>query len=481
MQGSLSQGVLPGVLREIYVERRSGLLHFVHGEARYSVRFVNGSIVHAQSNVPQARLGEIMVGQGLLSQADLARAQATVARTKRRMGEVLVGMGVLNWERLGDALALQVRELLLQVFSWTEGRYEFEPRAEAVDHATLKLSTGDMILEAVRRVSGAPAVRHGLGDLERTLILSTDPLLRFQRLTLSAADGYVLSRVDGLSTAREIVAMIPLPAEEVERSLLGLLSTGLVEYLTPRAHTPVDAGATPRAEVLEAAAKLVSRDHYEVLEIPRDATQPAIMAAYYRQAQRFHPDGHHLPSLSDLGAELDAVFQRVSEAYETLRRPALRQAYDQMLTRTAASATTGTLDAEAEARLVEETLQRVESLLTETSHADAIQALEAILPLARGRLVVKTRLLLARSHLKRPRGARQAETELTAVLQQDPAHVEAHLMLGRLYRDRGMRDRASASFRRALEIDPRHKTAFAELESMGEPRTEGLLGRLLKR
>ena len=64
MQGSLSPGVLPGVLREIYVERRYGLLHFVRGGERYSVRFVNGSIVHAQSNVP-GRLGEIMVGQGL--------------------------------------------------------------------------------------------------------------------------------------------------------------------------------------------------------------------------------------------------------------------------------------------------------------------------------------------------------------------------------------------------------------------------------
>ena len=132
------------------------------------------------------------------------------------MGEVLVEMGALKWERLGDALALQVRELLLQVFSWTDGRYELEPRAEAAGHATLKHSTGEMILEAVRGVRGAAAVRHGLGNLDCTVILSTDPLLRFQRLTLSAADGYVLSRVDGIATAREIVAMIPLPEAEVE-------------------------------------------------------------------------------------------------------------------------------------------------------------------------------------------------------------------------------------------------------------------------
>ena len=123
-----------------------------------------------------------------------------------------------------------------------------------------------------------------------------------------------------------------------------------------------------------------------------------------------------------------------------------------MLARSAAMASAGTADAEAEARLVEETLQRVEHLLTETSYADAIQALEAVLPLARGRLLTRTRLLLARSYLKNPRGARQAEVELTTVLQQEPSHVEAHLMLGRLYRDRGLRAR-----RRFLPARPRDR------------------------
>ena len=479
MSGSLSPGVLPGVLREIYVGRRSGLLHFARGALRYGVRFVNGNIVHAESNQPRARLGEIMVGQGLLSQAHLDRAQDAVARTGRRLGEVLVEMGALNWDRLGDALAVQVRELLLQVFSWTEGGYEFQPRSDAGGHATLKLSTGEMILEAVRRVEGAAAVRHGLGGLERTVILSTDPLLRFQRLTLGPVDGYVLSRVDGIATAKQIVSMIPLPAEDVERSLLGLLCTGLVEYLPPQETMEATSGAAARADVLDVALRLASRDHYEVLEVPRDATQAAIMAAYYRQARRFHPDGHHDPALSDLRDQLEAVFQRVSEAYETLRRPALRQAYDQMLSRAGSSASAAAPDAEA--RVVEDTLHRVEQLLTETSYADAIQTLEALLPLARGRLLARTRLLLARSYLKSPRGARLAETELASLLQQDPSCVEAHLMLGRLYRDRGLRERAGASFRRALELEPQHRAAFAELESLGEGRAEGLLGRFLRR
>jgi curved DNA-binding protein CbpA len=265
----------------------------------------------------------------------------------------------------------------------------------------------------------------------------------------------------------------------VERSLLALLSTGLVEYLVRPEEAAAAKGAASRAEVLDAALHLASRDHYEVLEVPRDATQAAVMAAYYAQARRFHPDGHHDPALADLRDQLGAVFQRVSEAYETLHRPALRQAYDQMLSRAGPSA--GASSADAEARVVEETLHRAEQLLTETSYADAIQTLEALLPLARGRLQARTRMLLVRAYLKSPRGARPAEAELTSLLQQDGSNVEAHLMLGRLYRDRGLRDRAAASFRRALEIEPQNRAAFAELESLGAPRGEGLLARFLKR
>jgi curved DNA-binding protein CbpA len=225
---------------------------------------------------------------------------------------------------------------------------------------------------------------------------------------------------------------------------------------------------------------LAGRNHYDVLELPRDATQAAIMAAYYRQARRFHPDAHHDPALSDLRDQFEAAFQRVSEAYETLRRPALRAAYDEMLGRSDGPAAASP-DVAADARLVEDTLLRVDQLLSETSYADAIQTLEAVVPLAQGKLLARTRMLLARAYLKSPRGAKLAEAELTRLLEKDPSYVDAHLMLGRLYRDRGLRERAASSFKRVLEIEPHNRAAFADLESLGEARDEGLIGRFLKR
>ena len=77
-------------------------------------------------------------------------------------------------------------------------------------------------------------IRYNLGDIDRVLALSSDPLLRFQKIALTPADGYVLSRVDGTPRAREVLELIPLPAVETQRSLFGLLSTGVVEFCRGR-------------------------------------------------------------------------------------------------------------------------------------------------------------------------------------------------------------------------------------------------------
>ena len=64
-----------------------------------------------------------------------------------------------------------------------------------------------MILEAVHGIQDPDVIRYALGDIDRVLALSTDPLLRFQNITLTPTDGFVLSRVDGTLSAREITQL----------------------------------------------------------------------------------------------------------------------------------------------------------------------------------------------------------------------------------------------------------------------------------
>lgn len=65
------------------------------------------------------------------------------------------------------------------------------------------------------------------------------------------------------------------------------------------------------------------RDYYEVMGVARNATADDIKRAYRRLARKYHPDVSKEP-----GAE--ARFKEVGEAYEVLKDPEKRAAYDQL-------------------------------------------------------------------------------------------------------------------------------------------------------
>src|SRR6266496_4356741 len=227
--------------------------------------------------------------------------------------------------------------------------------------------------------------------------------------------------------------------------------------------------------------KVGNRNHFEVLELERSADAAAVKAAYFRLAKRFHPDAYREPGMEDLHHKLKAVFVRLSEAKEVLGNPRKRGDYESTMPRRTfnppraespeVSSPSGSPSqsvrgwaepsqtGEETTRRGEEALARAEAFVAEEKYWDAIQALETNLGALAGPRLQKARLLLARAYAKNPKWLRRAQEAALKVTKDDPGNADAYLVLASVYRAGGLESRATAMYRKVLELQPQNKEA----------------------
>jgi tetratricopeptide (TPR) repeat protein len=531
------------ILREAFVGGKTGQLHLACGGRRKSLRILKGRVLHGTSDANGEHLGDVLVRYGLLSQADLDPAVAVVLRERRRLGAVLAEMGLIDTDAFEEAIGIHVREILFSALEEPDATFSFEELAEdslETDRACPQ-SMGQVILEATRRVFDPSLVRRLLGDTARVLTLSPDPMLRSQAITLTPTDGFVLSRVDGTLSARAIVDLIPLPAEDTERSLFSLLCTGIVSYReeaparrpTPRpAPAPIPMpvvtptpGPTPAPSALTTAelrtileaSKQSRRDPFEVLGLEQTADEAQARLAYARLARVLHPDAPLDPSLEDLRPLRSAAFVQLGQAVETLRSPGFRQYTAEKAARLRArpaappalEPAAGTAQpqpappspapAAAPAPVVqtptptasvpepdpESQLQKAQGHFEAEQYWDAIQLLEPLIVRVEGTTRAQAGTLLAQAYLKNPKWRKRAEELLLDVVQRTPRYVPAHLLLGEVYRAGGLVMRARGFYQKVVALEPDNGAAgraLAELEPIpAEPAPPRRIGGLFRR
>ena len=108
--------------------------------------------------------------------------------------------------------------------------------------------------------------------------------------------------------------MVPVLGQADDLFLLGALLWWLLKKPAPRQR---DAGADENTRERAEAKAVMSP--YEILNIPPDADEKEIQAAYRQASQQYHPD-----KVAHLGPELQALaetkFLEIQRAYDVIRR-----------------------------------------------------------------------------------------------------------------------------------------------------------------
>jgi serine/threonine protein kinase len=158
--------------------------------------------------------------------------------------------------------------------------------------------------------------RHFLREDNRPLVFAPNASDELQGISLTPAQGYVLSRIDGALRAREILALSPLEEEEVAATLADLLDRGLLRHAdeshigTKRTKARPTKGRFDRrgyAEGLYRRAKEAyqGQDYWGAIQLARQAIE----------LDQLEPSYHHLLGL---GLMRNRNWQR--EAEESLRK-----------------------------------------------------------------------------------------------------------------------------------------------------------------
>jgi curved DNA-binding protein CbpA len=226
------------LLAEAFRARRSGLLVIGEEPGALRVQLDGGQIVAMGPPPAEGKLATPMPKPGDSVRLRLERVLSEIGMRHAPASDALKEVDPEAFPAsLRDRLIARLAEASPYVF------FE-ESAAQDRDLVAVVVATEPLILEAVRQVRKDEAVRAALGDLDRPLVaISTFADER----TLTLTEGYLLSRIDGTASARQVLEMVPLDPAEVERTLLGLMLTGRVQTRSAPAAAPPGPDATTAA------------------------------------------------------------------------------------------------------------------------------------------------------------------------------------------------------------------------------------------
>ncbi len=153
VSGNIKTTPLSDILEDLRQRKATGTLTIRRGEIEKGIHVKDGQIIFATSTDARDRLAESLVKAGKITQENLEHALQLYKKHAglKKMGAILVESGLLPPKELFGGLKIQVKDIIVSLFLFSDGAYRFDERLPS-DVIQLQINYSELITEIIARM-----------------------------------------------------------------------------------------------------------------------------------------------------------------------------------------------------------------------------------------------------------------------------------------------------------------------------------------
>jgi hypothetical protein len=243
INGTLTTMSVPDLLQFLASGGKSGTLKLSRAKIIKQIHFEKGIIVGSTSNDPKEYLGQVLIQNSKLNEAQLQAAMEVQRKSGGKLGEILAAKGFLSEVEVLEVLRLRTLEIIYDLFLWEEAHFEFYDNAPLPEELIrIEVQPTSVVMEGIYRTDEWSRYR-SLIPSDRT-ILELGPGWT-SSLSLSKEVRLVLYFVEKHMSVAEICYQMHASAFQVYGQLYEMLQTGIVRVAGLAPETPATSDELP--------------------------------------------------------------------------------------------------------------------------------------------------------------------------------------------------------------------------------------------
>lgn len=210
-EGSLVETPFPRLMARLHIGTSTGRLHVQRGEVEKSIYVREGEPVFVDSSKKDELFGSFLLSRGIIDQEQLDKALARLHEWGGRLGDALVAIGAVPAHDIYELLSEQMREKILDVFTWREGYYGYYENQEPETKGyPLGIDALKIIVEGCREhVPFGHLVDYYDERMEITIREAESMPFDIDRLGLTTRELRVLNRISPKTTLSRLLDTFP--------------------------------------------------------------------------------------------------------------------------------------------------------------------------------------------------------------------------------------------------------------------------------